>query len=247
MIRSFFTATSGVITDNKNLTVHSNNIANINTNGFKKDIPLTETFAGMLLTRVATNDSQTIGGGDFMDVSRGVYTDHSAGAFVESGRPYDFAIRGDGYFVVQDEADNQFLTRDGAFYLDDNGYLCHVRGGQVLSNTGEAIELTGDDFYVDDRGNISEDGQIVATLALETVEQPDTLVTVGEGFFNRPEEGTQAANGTILWKQLEHSNVNITQEMSDIIAASRHFQACSQIMKMTDELTQKTVSEIAKM
>lgn len=247
MIRSFFTATSGVITENKNLTVRSNNIANVNTSGFKKDIPLTEGFAEMLITRLATNDTATLGGNEFINVSRGVYTDHTVGGFTDTERPFDFAIRGDGYFVVQDDNGNQFLTRDGAFFRDEEGYLCHVRGGRVLSSDGGSIQLTGDEFYVDAHGNISEAGEIVGALAVESVEQVDTLVKVGEGFFARPNDAQPVENAVILWKQLEHSNVNITQEMSDVIACSRHFQACSQVMKIIDELTQKTVTEIAKM
>lgn len=247
MIRSFYTATSGVITENKNLTVRSNNIANVNTAGFKKDTPLTESFANMLLTRISTADSGVIGDGDFMNISRGVSTDYTQGAFDETGRELDFAILGEGYFVTQDEDGNRYLTRDGAFYLDDEGYLCHVRGGQILSEDGEPIQLTdGDSFSVTNRGEIIEDGAVVAQLAVATTEQPDTLVKVNEGLWAYPDDAQNAENAAVLWKTLERSNVNITQEMSDVIASTRHFQTCSQVMKMIDELTQKTVTEIAK-
>lgn len=246
MIRSFYTATSGVITENKNLTVRSNNIANINTAGFKKDTPLTQSFANMLLTRVATDDVGAIGEGDFMNISRGVYTDHTQGAFDETGRPLDFAIQGDGYFVTQDEEGNQYFTRDGAFYLDDAGYLSHVRGGQVLSTDGLPIQLYGDNFAVTAQGDIIENGALVARLAVETIDQPDTMAKVGEGFFARPDDAEAIEGATVLWQVLERSNVNITQEMSEAIANSRHFQTCSQVMKIIDELTQKTVTEISK-
>ena len=143
MIRSFFTATSGVITENRNLTVRSNNLANANTAGFKKDTPINSTFADMLLTRVGENDRAGIGAGAFMNVVQTPYTDYSQGSYEDTERPFDFAIQGDGYFSVMGDNDQIYLTRDGTFYLDEDVYkrqgwkrlsrnLCCLRQNQMI-------------------------------------------------------------------------------------------------------------------
>ena len=82
---------------------------------------------------------------------------------------------------------------------------------------------------------------------MTNVNDLNTLMKIDEGFFTRPDDAYINEAPRIKSKTLEHSNVNITQEMADVIASSRHFQACSQVMKMVDEMTQQTVTEIAKM
>lgn len=249
MIRSFFTATSGVITENKNLSVRSNNIANTNTAGFKKDTPINSTFAGMLLTRLSNEDPGTIGDADFMNIAQTPFTDHTQGGFDDTERIFDCAILGDGYFSVQTEGGQTYLTRNGEFYLSADGYLCHVRGGYVLDDNNAPINIgeVGDQFSVSSSGDIIANGEILTRIGVTNVNDLNTLMKIDEGFFTRPDDAYINEAPRIKSKTLEHSNVNITQEMADVIASSRHFQACSQVMKMVDEMTQQTVTEIAKM
>lgn len=247
MIRSFFTATSGAITENKNLSIRSNNIANVNTAGFKKDTPINSTFGDMLLTRLNNDSSGIIGNGDFVNVAQTPYTDFSQGGFNDTGRNLDFAIIGDGYFSIQTEGGETYLTRNGEFFINNEGYLSHIRGGYVLDVDGAPIMMPGDDFTVSNQGDIQADGMYIARVGVSTVDDPTRLIKVDDGFFRSPDGATINAIPQVASKTLEHSNVNMTQEMTDAIASSRHFQTCSQAMKMIDEMTQKTVNEIARM
>ncbi|MDR1962121.1 MAG: flagellar hook-basal body protein [Gracilibacteraceae bacterium] len=245
MIRSFFTATSGAITENKNLSVIANNMANMQTAGFKRDIPLDTTFAAKLLTRLAMADSGTVGQGVFGRRVEETYTDFAQGGFAPTERALDFAIRGEGIFAV--EQDGAVLwTRNGEFALDGDGNLVHARGGNVLDVNGAPIRLAGADFAADGEGRLYEGGQEVAQIGLFAAEDAAELVKTGEGFFAEPEGGAPQFAQTILWRTLEQSNTNMTKEMSLALVSAREFQTYSRVMKMIDEMTNQTVTEIAR-
>jgi flagellar basal-body rod protein FlgG len=248
MIRSFYTATSGAITENKSLNVISGNIANVQTSGYKRDIPLSEDFAEKLLTRLAMADTGTVGEAVFGRTLSETYTDHSQGAFQETERTLDFALRGDGYFAVENEDDGEInWTRSGECYLDDAGYLRHVRGGYMLDDGENRIQLTGADFTVESRGYIIQNDEEVGRLGVYMTEDLEALQKTGVGFFTQPEDDYLLDAMEVMQGVLERSNTNMTQEMAAALVSARDFQTYSQVMKMIDTLTQQTVTEIARM
>ena len=102
MIRSFYTAASGVLTESRNLNVLSNNISNTNTNGFKRDIPTNATFDQVMLARLSDGTGQWVGNSNFIRYNDSVVTDYGQGNMVFTGNPLDFALQGDGYFKIMD-------------------------------------------------------------------------------------------------------------------------------------------------
>lgn len=244
MIRSYYTATSGVLTESKNLSVLSNNIANINTSGFKREVPLNNVFEQMRLNRIAVGDSGEIGDGAFLNLAEASYTDHTPGSFEETGNVLDFAVQGNGYFGVLTEDGRTILTKSGACYLDDQGFLNHGRGGLILDDGGSPIYIGTDNFEVASQGELFVDGEYIGKLGVFTTEDQNALTKVDDGFFAEPDDMATSDNYVIKWKCAERSNVDMSKEMSQAMASNRHFQACSQVMKMLDELTRKTVNEL---
>ncbi|MDR1603242.1 MAG: flagellar hook-basal body protein [Gracilibacteraceae bacterium] len=246
MIRSYFTATAGAITENRNLSVISNNMANLRTAGYKRDIPLDSTFAAKLLTRLAMADSGTVGQAVFGRRVAETYTDFTPGGQEATERALDFAVAGDGFFAVETAAGEVLWTRNGEFALDDNGFLVHVRGGNVLDVNGAPIQLNGAGFSADSEGRLYENGQEMAQIGLFATADQTALVRAGEGFFAAPEDAAPQFAQTVVWQALEQSNTNMTKEMSLALVSAREFQTYSRIMKMLDEVTGQTVSEIGR-
>lgn len=244
LIRSYYTATSGVLTENKNLSVLSNNIANANTSGFKREVPLNNVFEEMRLNRIAAYDRAEIGDGAFMNIAEASYTDHTPGSFEQTGRTLDFAIQGDGYFTVLRNDGTTYLTRNGECYLDDQGFLNHVRGGSMLDDTGAPIYLGTDQFEVGSQGELYVDGEYIASLGIVGTQDNAALTKMDYGFFAEPDDMAAASNFKVASQYVERSNVEMSKEMSQAMVSNRHFQACSQVMKMLDELTRKTVNDL---
>lgn len=249
MIRSFYTATSGALSETRNLNVLSNNIGNVNTNGFKRTIPTTSDFDQVMLMNVSANGQAAIGGGRFVRYNDNVTTDYTQGSSQETGRALDFAINGEGFYKILDENNGEILTRDGEFAVNEEGFLVHVKGGYVLDGNDDPILVENGNFQVNGQGEIYSGENYYATIGVSQVVDFTQLIKVGEGVYqnNDPENLNTGGSYQIMAKTLEGSNINITDEMSKSIASSRSFQACSQIMKMIDEMTQKTVNEIARM
>ncbi|MDR1322359.1 MAG: flagellar hook-basal body protein [Gracilibacteraceae bacterium] len=246
MIRSYFTATAGAITENKNLSVLANNMVNTQTAGFKRDVPLDTTFATKLLTRLAMADSGSVGQAVFGRRVEETYTDFTQGGFLPTERALDFAVRGDGFFAVEREDGSVLWTRNGEFALDVDGNLVHARGGNILDTGGAPIRLNGTGFTADSEGGLYENGQLAAQIGLFSTEDLTALVKADDGFFIAPEDAAPQFAQSVVWQSLEQSNTNMTKEMSLAIVSAREFQTYSRIMKMIDETTGQTVSEIGR-
>jgi flagellar basal-body rod protein FlgG len=259
MLRGFYTAASAMHTAEKRLNVHSNNIANVSTAGFKRDGLISGTFGEHMAVRMNMYQgmpAQDIGRGVFMNTVVGEYTDYSQGAFDFTSNPYHLAIAGDGYFVIQTPAGEFGLTRNGQFALDDEGYL-------ILANYGRVQGESGDIMLADHRFTVWQDGLIFFEdeESGEAIEVDRLLIVMPngvEGDFKKAEhEMFEAAAGftqidpedastVILQNTTERSNVNIADEMSSIIASQRTLQANGQIVRMYDELIDSVNQRISR-
>ncbi|MDR0433745.1 MAG: flagellar hook-basal body complex protein [Gracilibacteraceae bacterium] len=246
MIRGYYTATAGAITENRNLSVIANNVANLNTAGYKRDVPRDTTFAAKLLTRLAMADSGAVGQAVFGRRVEETWVDFTQGGFAATERTLDFAVRGEGFFAVEREDGAVLWTRNGEFALDADGNLVHVRGGNVLDVNGAPIRLGGADFTADSEGGLYENGQLTAQIGLFATADNAALLKAEDGFFTAPEDAVPQFAQTIVWQSLERSNTNMTKEMSLAMVSAREFQTYSRIMKMLDETTGQTVTEIGR-
>lgn len=243
------------------LDVIGNNIANVNTIGFKKS---TINFQDLL--------SQNMSGSGVnpMQVGLGVQTSavnviHTPGSAMTTGVGTDLAIMGDGFFVVQDPnatgAAGRYLTRAGNFVVDAQGDLVTTQGYSVLSSTGNPIKI---DPALYDSFNITRDGQVWVTpkgggaetkltdglIGISNPPNPTGLRKFGGSLY----EMTAAAGGTtnpstaaaatsmISAGMLEMSNVDLTEEFTEMIVAQRGFQANSRTITTSDEILQEVVN-----
>ncbi|QWU14170.1 flagellar hook protein FlgE [Paenibacillus sophorae] len=269
MLRSMYSGVSGMRGFQTKLDVIGNNIANVNTIGFKsgrvmfKDI-MSQTISGV----TAPNDGGQ-GGINSKQIGLGVSigsidTMHLAGSAQTTNNPTDLRIDGDGFFLVNLSGDQAtpFLTRAGDFHVDASRNLVTSDGLHVLDSAGEPIVI-GEDVTA---FSISNDGTIVQTMADGTtqpgvqigvakVSNPQGLEKIGGNLYrmtlNANAEGAlepttanngEAGTGAIVAGQLEMSNVDLTNEFTEMIVAQRGFQANSRIITTSDEVLQEVVN-----
>ena len=164
MIRGIYTAASGMIAEALRNDTISNNLANANTTGYKKDIAVTKDFASLLIQRI--NDgpqAPTIGSLGTGSVVDEVATIQNAGSLRQTGNDLDFAIEGQGFFAVQTPNGVRY-TRDGSFSRDSAGRLVTQDGYPVLAQNGGVIRLNGGKVNVATNGQVSVDGRNVGSL-----------------------------------------------------------------------------------
>lgn len=212
---------SGLKAQQNKMNQLANDIANVDTVGYKQKAT---SFRELLINDVTEQDvllsenAQEIG--QIRGVQSGVTgTNFAQGAFTETGQPYHFAIDGEGFFLVTSPEGNQYLTRDGAFGLDEAGDIVNDRG-----------------HYLTIQGNINGD----YTVPLYSVDNLQGLQPIGENYFalEAGAEFAQAATGEVRQGFLEHSNVDLAHSMTEMIVAQRAYSLNAQAVRSTDEIYQ---------
>lgn len=253
MIRSLYTAVSGMISlENKQNTV-VNNMANANTTGFKSDNLVLKSFKDVMIQNRdkivgGTNKTQKLGTISLGTAIDTVSTTFTQGDIQQTSENGDFAIDGRGFFAIQ-SGDKVYYSRDGKFRVNKEGYLVNCSGDNVLgfnSRTGvmEAIRINSSKFELDPETNSLKVGDTpVYKLALADFEDYTTLTKVGDNYYEGVNP-TYAAPIYVKQGCLESSNVNITNEMVDMITVMRNFETCQRCVTMLDESLGKAANEI---
>lgn len=243
MVRGFYMLGSGMLTESRRLTGVSNNLANINTPGYKKERLTSTTFGSMVMNRI-DSERTPLGTVTFMDVPDELRVIHSQGTLEETQRTLDFAVQGEGFFAVQGQ-NGVAYTRNGSFHIDNEGYLCLGTQGRVLGQNGP-IQLGTDQITADEQGNLFVDGQQAGTLAVYDFADYGTLRAAGEGLYTAQGQPALVNMPQIRWKTIEGSNVDATEEMTSALSMERQIQNCSQALKMIDQVMSRAVSDIAR-
>ncbi|QQZ09197.1 flagellar hook-basal body protein [Heyndrickxia vini] len=266
MLRGFYTAASGMITQQRKTDLLTNNMANSNTPGFKSDQSTIRAFPEMLLQRL---DKKSIPVENSISYSRfqnigslntGVYLQEAIPKFLqgdmqETGLKTDLAIidlngnKSSAFFTVQDQNGETKYTRNGNFTIDPNGYLTTANGLYVLDNQQNRIQLNSDQFEVDNNGTITADGTR-ARLGIVYTNNPEDLLKEGDGLY-RTENNRglpNAANNQYRLQQgfLERSNVDISQTMTDMLSTYRSFEANQKVLQAYDKSMERAVNEIGR-
>jgi len=258
MIRGLYTSGYGMLTLSRKMDVLSNNLANVNTNAFKKDGVVFRDFSEVLAKRLhdyanrQPNGISDIGYMSLYNDIAEVYTDYTQGSIENTNVNTDFAINGDnGAFftvAVQDADGNyrEFYTRDGAFKLDDQGRLV-TRSGFIVMGQNGAIFLEGTDFTVNSRGEIYQDEVYVDTLMIRKFENLETLRKFGMNLVTVTEDTVEGEfTGTVLQGYIERSNVDSIREMVDMITILRSYEANSRMIQYQDSTLEKAVNDIGR-
>lgn len=246
MIRGIYAAGSGLINRSEFINTISNNLVNAQTAGFKKDSLETGSFGDHLAERLsAESGREGIGSMVYGSVARDVYTSMDQGSFDTTDRSLDLAVSGNGFFTLQRADGTVSLTRNGQFMVNDQGYLASAQGALVLGQNGP-IQVGTSDFTVGADGTIAVNGNRVDTLAIRCPADTTGMVKISDTEFKDPGNGNLPFTGRVRQGEIERSNVDVTQEMADLIEGSRSYQSCSQILKMMDQILQKTVNEVGR-
>ncbi len=248
MSRGFYTLASGMLTQQRKIDISSNNIANMNTPGYKKEQTVTTTFGELFINKYKQNgvynEATPINNVSLIRTVLENNTFHSQGTLEETGRALDFAIMGPGFFSV--DVDNQIMyTRNGSFNIDDEGYLILEGSGRVQGEFGE-IYLGTDKFGFSQDGTITVDDEAVDRIAVYDFADYNTLNKYGPGMYISDTEPDLMDYPQVVNQTIERSNVNMTEEFTEILASQRSLQTASQAFKIYDMINEKAVTEIGK-
>lgn len=284
MVRGIYTAASGMTAQQHRMDAISNNLANVDTNGYKRDLAVHKAFPELLLRRMSDDGivqfpmrRDPIGSIDKSPVvgrlgtgveQNEVFTIFEQGAVQYTENPFDLALEGDGFFVVETPLGPRY-TREGAFTLGAEGLLVNQNGYPVLDEESRPIEIKANNFMIDSDGRLfinarfgddplrlvsqmeNEWDQPVEIARLQVVgfAQPRYLQKQGQNLYlQTPDSGESslldgAARPTVLQGFLEKSNVNVVAEMVHMIEVNRAYEANQKVIQSHDQSTSKLVNE----
>lgn len=246
LFSGFYTAASGVLMQQRTLNVISNNIANVSTPGFRTERVVSTTFDDVLQREEGVKTG--IGGGSPIRIVRDVATNFDPNFLQETGRPYDAAIVGEGYFTIQG-TDRELMTRNGNFDIDEEGFLVLRGVGRVLGEKGE-IEIGDAKFLIQEDGTVFNSKNkkvdklkiVMPADGVEMQKYSNGLYFVPDSTTNRLAIGMTVNQGTI-----ERSNIDLNREYTMAMETQRTFQSCSAALKIMDQINQKTATQIASL
>ncbi|OQA16109.1 MAG: Flagellar basal-body rod protein FlgG [Firmicutes bacterium ADurb.Bin356] len=248
MLRSLYLSATHMLVQRRKVDVITNNIANMDTAGYKADKLVSRSFKDMLLVQTG----KPAAFGSVGPLNTGVHIDELITSFKEgslepTGRTLDLAIAGDGFFAVSTLAGERY-TRNGAFTLNSEGFLVTADGNRVLGTAG-FIQLDSPEFSIDELGNvINAEGETAGSLKLVHFEDKAGLSKLGDGLFiNRSNQAAQAADGAKVFQGfLETSNTEAANEVFELMAASRTYETSQRVIRMLDDSLAKAVNEIGR-
>ncbi len=243
-----YAAASGMAVQRDRMDVVANNMENVATTGYKRDQGTINSFKDVLIyAQKGGSGNRRLGTSGFGANFYQAATDFKPGPIAETGRGTDFALTGDGFFVLEGE-DGHLYTRDGAFSVDKEGYLVGAGGRRVLGERG-AIQLSRRNepvsgIFMDNEGNISSDGGRTDRFMIYDFENKLVLEKQGGNCFKDPEgEGRRVRDRGGMVKQgfLEGSNVDLATEIVDMMAVLRAYEAGQKVLHAQDELTERVL------
>ena len=225
----------------KQMNIVSNNMANMNTVGYKQDNALFTSYVNQTENAVGIGLQPLFFTQDFGD-----YQDFIEGAFKETGNTFDLAIKGDGFFCVETK-DGEKYTRKGQFTLDKDGALVTGAGEYVLSENNTPIFIAPDEheIMISENGDVISENGVIARLKVAKFADNQKLLKVNGVLFDNVEGNAVTFNTDnirIAQGMLESSNVNVVDEMVDMIAIQRAYDANQKVIKSIDETLATTVN-----
>jgi flagellar basal-body rod protein FlgF len=233
----------------RQMDVVANNVANVNTNGFKADHALFEEF---LNTRAHEDNFNAADRRISFVQDRGTFRDSSPGALTETKNPLDIAVDGSAFLVVQ-TANGERYTRDGNFHLNNVGQLVTANGDTVLGNAGPiTFQPTDHDI------NISPDGTVTVLegtnrldsirgkLRLAAFDDPQKLLKQGDNLYGAGTATAQAdPKSTVRQGYIEKSNVNAVAEMSHMVEVTRAYTQIATLLQQQSDLHKTAIEKLA--
>ena len=274
MHRGIYEAASGMLVQETHLDVITNNLANVDTPGYKRRISATADFSALLdriekvsedgetkITTVLPADMpfkgrEIIGSVALAAIFSEDVMDTFPGVVKDSESQLDIAIDGPGFFAVTDENDNRFYTRAGNFTLDSNGNIVNPNG-LILQGEGGALNVGNNprSVEINRKGQVivrtEQENEIIGRVAVFTFERPTYMRHQENNLLTPTEqsgeaEDVDAANIKIWPGMLEMSNVEVVTEMARMIEAQRIYEGASKALMTHDEQTSKLITSFSR-
>lgn len=247
MIRGLYTGASGMVVQMRKLDALSNNLANVDLTGYKKDLTVTKAFPEILLRRLNDDgvrvfppgsvDSAPVVGrlGTGVELSE-VFTVFTQGSLKETGNPFDLALDGKGFFTVETPEGERF-TRNGSFLIDENGLLVTKEGLPVLGENGP-VYLKLNNFMIDQQGRIYQNADLAddprRLVSMEendwaNTEYVDTLKVVDFRDTRYLEK-----QGSSLWRDTPESGFAVTADLGSDTKVIQGFLEASNVNPVTE-------------
>lgn len=268
MYQGFYNLASGMLTQNRNLNVISNNMVNVQTAGYKHDTMVTSTFQEEMLYRTGRRNKgepEALAATSKIKTASRTYINYEQGSFDITDGIYDVALGSKGFFCIDTPAGVRY-TRNGAFSVDNEGFLVLNDQGRVLSKDNQPIQIDNENFTVDEEGRImaviatggtDEDSEFqieerdYGTLKVVDFADYDQLRREDNGLFSTGQEavlmGEEENPVDIRWKCLEKSNVDMVEEMTAMMSSQRALQSAAQMLKMYDQIMSKSSTDIGRL
>lgn len=270
MVRGWYTAASGMNAQQQRLDAISNNLANVDTTSYKRDITVSKNFPELLLRRM--NDDgvykNPFGSADVAPVIGKVglgvelnelFTDFEQGSFKPTANDTDMALEGKGFFAVETPTGERY-TRNGNFTVGVEGYLETKEGYPVLGENGR-IFLQDTKFTVNKNGevyvrpiaNSDADPVLLDRLKLVTFENDRYIAKQGSSMYkdtavSGPAIAAEGNDRPVLTQGfVEASNVNVVNEMVQMIEVNRAYEANQKTIQTEDTMMAKLWSEVVKL
>jgi flagellar basal-body rod protein FlgG len=250
-----------------NLDVTANNLANVDTMGFRRRISANAEFSALMdrLEKVSEDDEtkivtvppftmnwkgkQVIGGMALANVYSESHMDTRPGAVRTTDNPLDVAIDGPGFFAVQDGAGSVHYTRQGNFQIGSDGNLVTLDGLVLQGDGGPIAVEEASSVKILSNGQVLVDGEVAAQIPLYTFENPTYLQQRGRSELianGDAGEPVNVENVRLLEGALEMSNVSVVEEMVRMIEAQRAYEGASKALMAHDEQTGKLISSYGR-
>lgn len=258
MLRGLYTAYTGMLNEQYRMDIMSNNLANADTVGFKKEGSTSQAYSEVMAVKIkdTTEDPNTPKrlGNMSLGVKIGeTYTDFSQGSLRETGNTYDLALSGDGFFNIEftnkaGETSTKY-TRAGNFTLTKDGYLTTKDGDYVLGENGRIqLSTTAGNTVITEDGSIYQDDVLVTKLKITEFEDTNYLTHYGESMWDA-KEGAVANDATdfgIHQGYVEMSNISVVTEMVNMISIQRQYEANQKLITTYDQSLDKSVNQVGK-
>lgn len=257
MVKGLYTAYTGMINEQNRMDVLTNNLANVNTTGYKKEGSTSQAFNDVLAYKIKDTSEYVNLAKRIGTMNLGVkigenYTDYSQGSFKVTDNTFDLAISGSGFFAVEFTnkagVTSTKYTRDGSFTLTKEGYLVTKDGDYVLNSNGGRIRIDpNQEVQIDSSGRIIQNGAVMATVGLTDFEDYNYLEHYGENYY-QPVEGytLKASDAAIRSGFLETSNVQAVSEMVEMISVSRQYESNQKIIQTIDSTLEIAANRLGK-
>ncbi len=223
---------SGMLLQQRKLDTITNNLANMDTPAFKRELMLASLWETPEGQRLPDNSPENPTNNFLYPVVERVFTDLSQGAIRQTGNPLDLAIEGRGFFALR-SPQGVVYTRKGNFRLDAEGYLVNELGYRVLDTNLQDIRLEGQPTFGAD-GSVFVNGQQVATLGVFELANPQKL---GRDLFTGQPQ--QARGFRLMQGFLELSNVNPVLEMAQLIQSHRAHETYANLIRSLDAIYER--------